>query len=118
MFSFGPKLYNPHGVFIPDEILAHEAVHGFRQGETVADTLEWWRRYMAEPAFRLAEELPAHKAELQWLIDHNSRRDRRRAIKQIAAKLASPLYGSLVTPSQARKLLKAENLWHSNITMQ
>ena len=108
VFSFGPKLFNPYGVFVPDEIIAHEAIHGARQGESLNDIHGWWKRYMADPTFRLVEEIHAHRAECQWLLEHNTRRRRRAAIKQVAAKLAAPLYGSLVTPSQARKLLKAE----------
>ena len=108
VFSFGPKLYNPYGTYIPDAIIVHEAIHGARQGKGVNDVNGWWSRYMVDPAFRLVEEIHAHRAECRWLLEHNDRRRRRAAIKQVAAKLAAPLYGSLVTLSEARKLLKAE----------
>ena len=107
VFSFGALLYNPHGLFIPNEILKHEAVHGERQGEGVEDVLNWWQRYIEDSLFRFVEEAHAHRAEYRWLAVHAGRRDRRRAVKQVAAKLASPLYGNLVTPAQARKVLEA-----------
>ena len=106
VFSFGRRLYNPHQVTIPADIVAHEAIHGARQG-IGAEVIDWWKRYMEDQPFRLVEEVYAHRAEYQWLIEHCARRRRRRALKQVAARLASPLYGGLVTAAQARKLLKA-----------
>ena len=111
VFSFGPCLYNPHQVEIPTDIVAHEAIHGMRQGSG-DDILDWWKRYMEDPTFRLVEEAHAHRVEYRWLLEHGTRRERRRALKRVAAKLASPLYGGLVTSSEARKLLKADSYEH------
>ena len=109
VFSFGPQLYNPYGCHISDAILAHEAVHGGRQGAGVEQILNWWTRYMEDRLFRFVEETHAHRAEYRWLAAHAPRRDRRRALKEVSLKLAAPLYGSLVTPAQARRVLSAVN---------
>ena len=106
VFSFGPRLYNPYGLTIATEILAHEAIHGVRQ-RTGDHVLDWWKRYMEEPKFRLAEEAQAHRAEYRWLLAHGARKQRRKALKQVAIKLASPLYGRLVNADKARRILKA-----------
>ena len=52
IFAWGNKIYNPSRVNIPSQLIAHEAVHGRRQG---ADVRGWWRRYLYEKEFRLAE---------------------------------------------------------------
>lgn len=108
VFSFGPRLYNPHNVYVPDSIIAHEAVHGHRQGESKDDIHDWWKRYMEDVTFRATEEIHAHRAEYSWLCEHGSRRERRRALKAVAAKLASPLYGRMLTVPQARIMLKEQ----------
>ena len=109
VFSFGPQLYNPYGISVQGDIIAHEAVHGARQGDNPQDTLDWWQRYMKDPAFRLSEEIYAHRAEYRWLREHGDRHQRRGAGKRVATKLASPLYGKLLSVAMARKILEAPN---------
>jgi len=105
IFSYGASIYNPQGVSIPPQLIAHEAVHGERQQW---DVKGWWRRYIDSPQFRLEEEIPAHVAEYQWLVrDGRSRNERRMALKRTAKRMASPLYGRLVSPSQARRIISA-----------
>lgn len=107
IFSFGRELFNPYQLAIPPELIAHEAVHGTRQGNG-QQVLDWWKRYMEDPTFRFVEETHAHRAEYRYLLEHANRRERRRALKLVAAKLASPLYGRLVTPDKARAVLKGD----------
>lgn len=106
VFSFGPHMYNPYAAHIPDEIVVHEAIHGARQGRG-DKVLDWWQRYMEDQAFRLDEEIHAHRAEYRWLLEHGNRQQRRRACKQVSGKLAGPLYGRLTTAKKASRLLKA-----------
>jgi hypothetical protein len=112
LFAWGDKIFNPAGGAVPPELLAHEAVHGERQG---ADVAGWWRRYIAEPQFRLDEELPAHAAEFKVLCEilrpkWQSERNMRRTIAgQVARKMTAPLYryGSLINVDTAKKALLA-----------
>lgn len=109
IFAFGDTIYNPEGVHISEELMAHEAVHGERQAGV--GLAVWWRRYIADdPAFRLAEEIPAHQAEYAKFCEintkGNARNGRRLALHHIAKRLASPLYGNLIKYEQARKLIK------------
>lgn len=106
VFSWGDWLYNPSGDEIQPQIKAHEAVHGQRQGETEEKIRAWWDAYIGDPAFRLEEELLAHRAEFRavkgWEKD---RRDRARELDAIARRLSSPLYGRLLTYNQARRFI-------------
>ena len=111
-FAWGDRIFNPAGVVIPDEIKAHEAVHGKRQGHDVAG---WWKRYLEDPVFRLAEEIPAHQAEFRHVASLRGAddplpgfRSRREFHRQaIALRLSSKLYGNLISLSAAKRLLSA-----------
>jgi hypothetical protein len=101
IFAYGSAIYNPSRVPIPPELERHEQVHLTRQG---GDPEAWWDKYIADPAFRLAEEIPAHAAEYQATLAHY----RTQALDDIATKLASPLYGSLITFADAREAILRE----------
>lgn len=107
IFAWGNRVYNPHGLVIPTHLLAHEAVHGGRQGERDDDIRDWWARYMCDRGFRLSEEVLAHRAEYVWLLQHAPRKQRRSALKQVAERLSSPLYGRMTTPPEARRIIAA-----------
>lgn len=111
LFAYGDTIYNPAGVDVPAELHAHEEVHGERQLTAGVDL--WWKRYIVEAEFRLAEELPAHVAEYRalcrlhrgrWVSERNMRRT---IAAHVARKLASPLYGNLLTTESAKKAILA-----------
>ena len=103
IFSWGGIIYNPQRIEVTPALRAHEAVHGARQGD---DIRGWWRRYIDDPVFRLVEEIPAHRAEYQQLLaECDNRRARRLYLKQMAKRLASPLYGNVTTVAKARKFI-------------
>lgn len=106
LFSWGARIYNPRGIIIPPALIAHEAVHGERQGDDIEG---WWRRYLHDPEFCLAEEVPAHRAELQVALAHCKNRNQKRlALRHISQRLAGPLYGRVVTRRDAQRLILAE----------
>jgi hypothetical protein len=102
LWSWGDKIYNPMDVDIPRELLAHEAVHGARQGFTDAQILDWWGHYLSSPAARLEEEILAHREEWRTYRRRNVGRDCGAMLEAIAERLASPLYGKLITRDGAR----------------
>ena len=76
LYCFGDAIFNPMQIEVPPFLIAHESVHCERQGDQIE---EWWDRYLADPAFRLQEELPAHAAEYACLRAHAPSRPARRA---------------------------------------
>lgn len=103
IFAWGDKIYNPEDGEISAELMAHEEVHGERQG---ADVRGWWRRYIAEPHFRLAEEVPAHRAEYQFFCKRSIDRGARALfLHAVAERLCSPLYGRMVSLQDAIALV-------------
>ena len=105
IFAWGALIYNPQRIDVPPQLIAHESVHGARQGRDIEG---WWHRYIDDPVFRLTEEIPAHRAEYRILLGMASNRQQRRAAAKVVAKrMASPLYGHLVTRARALHILKA-----------
>lgn len=103
IFAWGDTIYNPRGIDIHPSLIDHEATHGQRQGIDIAG---WWRRYIDDDHFRLIEEAAGHRAEYLWWMTHGNRKEKRAALKKTAARLAAPLYGGLVTQTQAKVVIK------------
>lgn len=103
-FCYGDTVFNPSKAVISPELMAHEETHSIRQGD---DPAGWWERYINDKAFRLEEETAAHITEYRYIMEYDSRRNSRRvALKRIAARLSSDLYGGLIRYDDAVKLLK------------
>lgn len=106
IFAWGNKIYNPSNVHIPPQLIAHEMVHGRRQGNDIGG---WWHRYLVEKEFRLAEEVAAHIVEMKYLLGTNPNRQMRRQIFGSTAKrLSNPLYRYGISKVRAQVLLKKE----------
>lgn len=114
LFAWGDTIYNPAGVTVSPELMAHERVHGARQRTFPCGVEDWWRYYISSPRFRLLEEIPAHVDEfLALCAQHghkwpNKRNMRRAFAAAVAKKLTSPLYryDELITFTQAKRWLQ------------
>lgn len=105
LFAWGDSIFNPSGIEIPPELMAHEKIHGDRQLAMGVEA--WWDRYLKDPDFRYEEELVAHRAEYQHICATMSRQQRRYYLAQIAKRLSSPLYGRMTTLERAKKDIAA-----------
>lgn len=104
IFTYGNVIYVSDGAPLSKSLIAHEVVHVEQQSIYGRDA--WWERYLTDRAFRFQQELAAHRMEHTVALAEGSRRDRRLAEKQIAARLSGPLYGHACTLAQARRLLR------------
>lgn len=108
LFAYGDTIFNPTNVAIPPQLLAHESVH---EGQQVAcgGPGGWWDRYIDDVEFRAAQELPAHCREYaDYCSRVKDRNLRAKALHHIAARLSGPLYGGVMSFSEARaKMLMA-----------
>lgn len=103
IFTYGNTIYNPSGVELSSALRAHEGIHCGRQGAEVG---RWWARYLVDAEFRLEEELLGHRAEYRTFIGTTRNREaHNNYLQQIANRLASPLYGNLLSMQQARKAI-------------
>lgn len=106
IFAYAPDIYTMSPKGVTPEIIAHEMVHIERQLAYPGGVEAWWARYLWDVEWRYNEELVAHQAEYRHLAGM-SRQLRRSALKEIAKKLAAPLYGNMVTVAQAAKDIAA-----------
>jgi hypothetical protein len=107
VFAYGHVIFAPQGRALSREIVAHEELHGERQLRLGVEA--WWARYIASPEFRFLEELLAHQTEFQVLAATSGSPARRaRTLHGVAAKLAAPLYGSLCSIAEAKRLILGE----------
>lgn len=103
IFTYGARVYIPSGRPLSKALEAHEGVHVRQQGSSPK---KWWAKYLADDDFRLAQELEAHRAEWRVLSALMADRNARvRALRLVAQRLASPIYGRMVTVSQAVRMI-------------
>jgi hypothetical protein len=107
MFAYGDRVYFPNGgKTITRELEAHEAIHLIRQSKYPGGPDAWWDKYLKDKDFRFKEEVLSHRAEYAMFCRrHLCQVKRAAALKQIAGRLASDLYGSLVTQAGAEILV-------------
>lgn len=98
IFCFGDTVYNPGRIKVPRHLMVHEGVHSRQQGSNPAG---WWDRYIVDPSFRLEQEIAAHYAECAVVPNQ---------IDEIAARLASPLYGNMIDFARARAILESARI--------
>lgn len=103
LYCWGDAIFNPDGVKITPSLAAHEEVHSIRQDGNPGP---WWDKYLDDPRFRFDEEVPAHIIEYATIYKSSHRAHRRLHLKDIAGRLAGPLYGRLTSREAAIRLLK------------
>jgi hypothetical protein len=104
VFAWGDTVYNPFNADLTPDVLYHEAVHTAQQGE---DIVGWYNKYLYDPEFRLSQELEAYAKQYKFVSKYIKDRELvNHLLNNYAEALSSPLYGSLVTKVEARKLIK------------
>jgi hypothetical protein len=105
IFCYGNKIYNPKGIDIPEDIIFHEYTHSIQQGKNPE---AWWKMYLHSKDFRLNQEIQAYAAQYNFIRKHIKDREVvYRSLLESAKQLASPLYGNLLKPTEAKNAIKA-----------
>lgn len=105
IFCWGDIIYNPGGNHIPDYLVAHEKVHRDQQGDDIEG---WWELYLEDAEFRLSQEMEAHIKEYRvFCLKYKLRKHREAYLKIIAERLASPMYGEVITVEEAMARIAA-----------
>lgn len=103
IFAYGDLIYAPtSNRGIDPHLLAHESIHGRRQLEIGIE--KWWYLYLNDRDFRHYEELLAHRAEYESMVESGWNKDA--ALKLVSKRLCSGLYGSM----GARKTIERQIL--------
>lgn len=104
VFAYGDTLYNPSGIPVPQDLIAHEETHSKQQ--KVYGLEEWWDKYLTDDGFRLQQELEAYKEQHRYAQEHYTRDMRRWVLSESSKNLASKLYGKIINKRQAQELIK------------
>lgn len=106
VFTYGDTLYIPQDIDmsrVEDHLLVHEEVHGKQQQDPVA----WWNRYLADADFRMDQELEAYATQYAFVCKKNIMAKQKKSfLERIAADLASPMYGSVLTQPEAESKIR------------
>ena len=106
VYTYGDILYVPSGRPVPDDLMVHEETHVEQQGSTPD---AWWDRYLIDPYFRLQQELEAYANQYAYLCTiHRDRNQRSRILTDLARILSGPVYGEMVSSSDAYGMIKKQ----------
>lgn len=101
VYTWGDTIYNPSGVQLPKDLVAHEEVHMKQQAD---DPAGWWRRYIANAEFRLSQEVAAYQRQYKVFCEvQRDKNLRLRKLMTLSADLASPIYGFVITRDRAMR---------------
>lgn len=104
IYAYGDTIYNPSGATIPEDVIAHEEIHELQQG---GDPVDWWKKYLADPEFRLDQELEAYRHQYKFIKNQGKDRERLNFYHiHFARTLSGPMYGNLLTFEDALTKIK------------
>ena len=110
VFTYGDTLYNPGHGEIQDHLLVHEEVHATQQNHNDADAAIWWKRYFEDVNFRVDQEVEAYGAQYKFICKKvKDRNQRSKYLFLMAQHLSSPMYGSVITHSEAVKAIRIQS---------
>ena len=115
IYAFYPDIYNPEGQQIDVPLLAHEMVHLDQQKEI--GVLNWWDRYLNNPAFRASQEILAYQT--QYLTAKKYNKDRNKLFnyaKLLALDLSCEMYGKCLTFSEALEAIQSTKNYQFEIS--
>jgi len=106
IYTYGDNIYNPDNIAIPLYLTVHEGVHIKQQAKIGKD--KWWDKYLEDDReFMLSQELEAYGKQYKLMCSYiKDRNEQARLLLDIAMTLASPMYGSVISVSEAIKKLK------------
>ncbi|MBV8473810.1 MAG: hypothetical protein JO234_10365 [Hyphomicrobiales bacterium] len=110
VFAYWDVVYDPDDAGLTAPIMAHEMTHLQRQRRH-GSAAAWWDIYLADPEFRLGEEIVACRAELEVFSNGPPLRNRKQRAAYrdaIAERLSSRVYGYMIRKKDALAALKVE----------
>ena len=111
IFAYNQTIYNPGGGKLPPSLIEHEKVHFLQQVNYEGGHEAWWERFLVDKAFRLQQEIPAHKIEWRvYLMSAKAtqRNHRRLTLKEMAKRLSAPMYGNIISFREAKRLISED----------
>lgn len=119
VFTWGDTIYNPGGGEIHRHLEEHETTHFFQQEKFRNKFFNyfdkdwhikrWWRKYIKDPKFRLAQEVEAYHNQYAFVAMQNKKPYVYVSfLDRIATDLSSKMYDNLCTYDEAIKLIRGD----------
>ena len=101
VMTYGDTIYNPHDLNINDNLYEHESIHAKQQKERGEEI--WWDKYLADPQFRLEQELEAYGHQFDFVSkkEYNTKQ-KDGFLDELALALSSKIYGNIISFGEAR----------------
>ncbi len=103
LFAWGDKIFNPFNATVTPDLEVHEAIHRAQQGEDIEG---WWKKYLADPQFRLEQEVPAYAAQYRYFKGSVPQKVSRWLLERMAQALSGDLYGNLLSYGEAESKIR------------
>lgn len=104
VMTFGHRIYTAKE--LRQDIIEHEKVHMKQQTRWLFIAFIMVTIYFISKRFRLKMEVPAYRAQYQYLITHTDDPEKKAlALFNMANQLSSPIYGSMVSLQEAKRLI-------------
>lgn len=105
IITYGDTVHTARGGMSLD-LQEHERVHVAQQAEYPGGKDAWWDRFIADKEFRLSQEIPAYKKQVQYIKQNvGNRRKRDTMIPFIYSSMCSNYAGMVSSPEEAERLL-------------
>ena len=102
--AYDKDIYCGDKANLSTDVIVHESVHLARQEK---DPVQWWENYMKNKELRFTEELVAYHTQYDYLKNNVKDRNRlARYLFNLARDLSGPMYGNVVSHSEAMRLIK------------
>lgn len=103
-FAYGDKIYNPNDMVIGPDVIVHEETHLRQQA---GDPATWWLRYLKDTHFRMEQEIEAFRNQYNYICSQVKDKNRRYTqLHNICIELSSPLYGNMLSYTDAMRLMR------------
>ena len=106
VFAVDDKIHMYKPQQMSDHLMAHETTHIKQQSKH--GWQEWWDRYLEDPEFRLLQELEAYHNQYKFLLENTNRQFRKFVLKRIVKDLSGKMYGNLISPEEAERVITKE----------
>lgn len=103
---YGDTIHQSFKQEMDKDLLVHELVHVKQHKAYPGGPKAWWRKYIDDQDFRIAQELEAYRTQYKWCQENVSRQVRKAILKHCAKDLSSFLYGNVMSFDEAENLIK------------
>ena len=107
VFTYGDTIYVPSGEQISNDLIIHEQTHSKQQHHMEAGAKLWWKIWMEDPEFRIANEVEAYGAQFRFICSKVKDKNwQEKNLNELAGQMSSEIYGNVIDFMEAKKRIR------------